>query len=611
MNKFKRSIFILLLAFFASNCTEEPIEHNRPPSVSNYVPLSVEEARDYFESHAECLEGLYFREKPSTKSTDWKLQLSPRWEDAAVRTLDSSSMVELPLSSNAWLIAKRNIVKGKSRASDVTTGFRKLVIRERKNGSMQQFVITVIPTGKKSGWFVAHPEKFNFFGGEGFNGYVFCSTLEGKFTGVYEYVDGVRYRRHLELNVEIPVQTKGAAEEYPEEGEYATISMFNAPMEDSDNIPESPDGEKPGGCNHHDVYDPNCPYCLDDVPVIGSKCHECGKAVCVCCSFCGRYPCQCPPPDPGAFPEPVPCWNCGDIHCDGECYIHGGPSQDDDKEEEKCPECGNNPCTCCAICHKDPCECPKINISLNKNTVDLGTKIQVNVSIGNTTANCNYISYSLTKDGRVTSKSFTYSQLSYETIVRDVGEFEVSVEAGFDGLDRWYESENTVKFTCQFPSIYTIKEIPAVKAGMEDAWAKTLADADENGCREYGGVIMLNTTTDKENDYSFVLKTGEWCGYEEEEYSVTLDYQENHYGFENGGNFCVMLFHAHPPLWNCPLPNKKRPLGPSKADMDNHGHFPAIVWDFDNQYLTELTPAVPKEQCIRKEYIYGVERRKN
>lgn len=335
MTKFKKSIFILLLAFFASNCTEDPIEHNRPPSGFNYVPLSVEEARDYFESHAECLEGLYFREKPSTKNTDWKLQLSPRWEDAAVRTLDSSSMVELPLSANAWLIAKRNIVKGESRASDVTTGFRKLVIRERKNGSMQQFLITVIPTGSKAGWFIAHPEKFNFFGGEGFNGYVFCSTLEGKFTGVYEYVDGVRYRRRLELNTEIPVQTKGAVAEYPEEGEYATISMFNAPMEDSDNIPESPDGEKPSGCNHHDIYDPNCPYCLDEVPVIGSKCHECGKAICVCCSFCGRYPCQCPPPDPGAFPEPVPCWNCGDIHCDGECYIHGGPSQDDDNEEEK------------------------------------------------------------------------------------------------------------------------------------------------------------------------------------------------------------------------------------------------------------------------------------
>ncbi|HIX04370.1 MAG TPA: hypothetical protein H9863_09710 [Candidatus Odoribacter faecigallinarum] len=199
----KRIILILLLGVLVSNCAEEPVEHSRPPSGNDYVPLSVGEAREYFESHAECLEGLYFREKPSTKSTDWKLQLSPRWEDAAVRTLDSSSMVELPLSSNAWLIAKRNIVKGESRASDVTTGFRKLVIRERKNGSMQQFVITVIPTGKKSGWFVAHPEKFNFWGGEGFNGYVFCSTLEGKFTGVYEYVDGVRYRRHLELDAEI------------------------------------------------------------------------------------------------------------------------------------------------------------------------------------------------------------------------------------------------------------------------------------------------------------------------------------------------------------------------------------------------------------------------
>ena len=258
-----------------------------------------------------------------------------------------------------------------------------------------------------------------------------------------------------------------------------------------------------------------------------------------------------------------------------------------------------------------PCTCPQITITLNKTLVDLGTKIKIDVSIGNTTANCNYISYSLTQGGQVGSTSFNHSQLSYETIVRDVGEYEVSVEAGFDGLDGWYESENTVKFTCQFPSIYTIKEIPVVRAGMADAWAKTLADADESGCREYGGVIMLNTTTDKENDYSFVLKTGKWCEYEEEKYSVNLDYQENNHGFKYGGNFCVMLFHTHPPLWNCPISSKWRYLGPSEDDLTNHTKIPAIVWDFDNQYLAELTPAVPREQCTRKEYIYGIERRKN
>ena len=80
-----------------------------------------------------------------------------------------------------------------------------------------------------------------------------------------------------------------------------------------------------------------------------------------------------------------------------------------------------------------PCTCPQITITLNKTLVDLGTKIKIDVSIGNTTANCNYISYSLTQGGQVGSTSFNHSQLSYETIVRDVGEYEVSVEAGFEG----------------------------------------------------------------------------------------------------------------------------------------------------------------------------------
>ena len=36
-----------------------------------------------------------------------------------------------------------------------------------------------------------------------------------------------------------------------------------------------------------------------------------------------------------------------------------------------------------------------------------------------------------------------------------------------------------------------------------------------------------------------------------------------------------------------------------------------INWNFENQYFIELTPDTPKEQCTKKEYIYGVERRKN
>lgn len=611
-----------------------PPEENGPPGEDIY--FSIPAAKTYFENNAQDLaflrfsDSIPFMQTRSSSSSD----LIPEWDKAIMSTNNQVNLIELPIRSNTLLVSTRNKIKdGQIMISRTNASTARLIVARRKNGLTDMFIATLVPSLKNNPKSIESMKNFRYLGGSDFTGIVFCSTLEGRFVEACQYTNGKRSGR-VEISIKKQLEAKGI--DFKNESYESVVLHQNIKT-------RSGTYQFDEKCEFHpEQNSSDCPFCLDEVVVkvcakCGAKLEEGQFCFCQICDGCHNIKTSCTCGDEKPAPQRCPvchiipciaCSLCGNHYCYGSCSDRppSGSGSNPDPNPEPNPEPDPILCTCskCPRCHRciNPqtpnctrCICPslEIGISLNSTTIELGEKLQIRVTCNDFNAKCNYIAYYISKNGDERSvRSFNSSpQLAIEEMIRQPGTYKVHAEAQFDHYNSFFSS-NELSFTCVYPSIHKIKGLAVVQNGMNTAWANTLSSADKHGSQEYGGVVMIHTQPGKDGQYTFVPKAGNKTSYDKNIVDIELDWTDNSINdFRNGGDYCIMIFHTHPPLWHCTDKKKERPLGPSELDILNHTRIPAIVYDFDKEIISSYTPETPRDSCIRKEYIYGPERRIN
>ena len=344
MQNRKFTILQVLWLFLLFACQSEL---DLPPGAGGADDLSnfnVRAAQAWFEDNAHDLALLRFTDsaKVSTRA-GFTAELSPEWDKAIHSVRPEVSLVEIPIRSNAVSIfTERNFRDGKSYRSRQILTFRRLMVARRADGHTLMFVVTVLPDFAKPGQGIAENTKnFRYLGGEGFNGRVFCSTLEGRFVEAWQYVDGKRFR--LQVTTRRHLLERG---DDLSSGEYQALSLTNGISTRAGTYWDNESGGGGSGyCQFHPQYPAStCPYCLDEVIVRACqwchrsleageecycRCRWCGYSPCRCCFHCQSYPCRCssPPLCPYCLQNPcTKCTRCGSHYCLGVCGSTGGGS---------------------------------------------------------------------------------------------------------------------------------------------------------------------------------------------------------------------------------------------------------------------------------------------
>ena len=142
-----------------------------------------------------------------------------------VKETVSNRQIEVPLKSYTDNIGKEILVEngeyGKDHQQELT---RRLIIARHDTCQTDMFIITIVPSMDYGGDVVKSVEDFRYLGGGDFTGYVFCSTLEGKFFKAFSYTDGKSNGR---LNVATKSQLEYLRKVAPESIENCVIFRFH------------------------------------------------------------------------------------------------------------------------------------------------------------------------------------------------------------------------------------------------------------------------------------------------------------------------------------------------------------------------------------------------
>lgn len=330
-------ILILLpsLIFYACRDELEPSSSRQREGEG----FSISQARDYFEKYATDLSFIHINEEEHTKTrnSSSKIELTPNWDKAIHTVGEKVTMIEVPVKANALLLGTcRYFEQGKFIYSTGEISQVRLVVAKRDNGDIDMFVATLVPSGRFYNT-QKDMDDFRYLGGQGnFTGKVFCSTLDGHFVEVHQYIGG----KYLARAKAIPRANLEEHDIHLEELDYETIRFVRGVLTRSGtyDFDESEDSES-STCSYHPTYEADeCPFCLDEVVIIA--CKNCGKSLdydeicsctctkclqypCICCIFCGTYPCHCST----CHSDPcTKCSRCGAHYCYGQCagYIGGG-----------------------------------------------------------------------------------------------------------------------------------------------------------------------------------------------------------------------------------------------------------------------------------------------
>ena len=350
MNKRKTVLFLLsvLLAGWAVySCSMDELEAPAFEDSGRYGGFGAREARAYFEANATDLSVPCFDPKPGSKSS-WRdnIELIPEWGEAIETGHSAVSLIEVPLKSYTDNIGKEILVEngeyGKDHQQELT---RRLIIARHDTCQTDMFIITIVPSMDYGGDVVKSVEDFRYLGGGDFTGYVFCSTLEGKFFKAFSYTDGKSNGR---LNVATKSQLEYLRKVAPESIENCVIFRFQElPRLSQKTYTKSSDwpddwcshGCPPGGCEtcsphggsggsgsgsgsgwqpgDGDGDDTTIDYELGEVIVPGTRLCPggCKQPINMCTCLCdcgsGKYKrvCTCaeyPAPDPEKDKDPTP-----------------------------------------------------------------------------------------------------------------------------------------------------------------------------------------------------------------------------------------------------------------------------------------------------------------
>ena len=367
-NSIMKRLFCIVCVFLSLFSCEDELETS-PPSQEVYVSnFGISSARRYFESTAKDLSYLSFRDdRPQTRAgLSTEAELVPQWEKALFSSNDEVELVEVPLHTGADMYSTtRNIQSGEQVMAKSFPSTMRLIIARRTSGDTLMFVTTLVPTLARSPHPVKSMNNFCYLGGGDFTGKVFCSTLEGRFVEVCQYVNG-RRAGSLKATTRSQLEARGV-----DLNTMSYESITWSPASVVLNEQYGDEGLNPGGgsgmCSFHPSYPAeSCPYCIEEVivrscqycgarleagEVCDCRCDVCGSYPCKCCFYCGTYPCICESDCEICRPLPcMACEKCGDHFCFGTC-------EEEPDSGNTCPygKCDGNPCTCCPIC-EGPCK---------------------------------------------------------------------------------------------------------------------------------------------------------------------------------------------------------------------------------------------------------------
>ncbi len=156
-----------------------------------------------------------------------------------------------------------------------------------------------------------------------------------------------------------------------------------------------------------------------------------------------------------------------------------------------------------------------------------------------------------------------------------------------------------------FPGRSKVLARQEVQTGMAQSWASTLSAANAYNTQEFGGIVMIDTRGSAPQ-YRYIHHQGPKVGYPESAH-IKMDYDDSFSRDPRyGGQFAVMGFHTHPPLFNYTGTDiLRRLVGPS--DGDNIDALPQVVQDFVgiNGIHTNRDPKNSPTQL----YYYSVDKR--
>ena len=363
-----KRLYCIVCVFLSLFSCEDELETS-PPSKETYVSnFGISSARRYFESTAKDLSYLSFRDdRPQTRAgLSTEAELVPQWEKARFSSNDEVELVEVPLHTGADMYSTtRNVQSGEQVMAKSFPSTMRLIIARRTSGDTLMFVTTLVPTLARSPHPVKSMNNFRYLGGGDFTGKVFCSTLEGRFVEVCQYVNG-RRAGSLKATTRSQLEARGV-----DLNTMSYESITWSPASVVLNEQYGDEGLNPGGgsgmCSFHPSYPAeSCPYCIEEVivrscqycgarleagEVCDCRCDVCGSYPCKCCFYCGTYPCICESDCEICRPLPcMACEKCGDHFCFGTC-------EEEPDSGNTCPygKCDGNPCTCCPIC-EGPCK---------------------------------------------------------------------------------------------------------------------------------------------------------------------------------------------------------------------------------------------------------------
>ena len=136
--------------------------------------------------------------------------------------------------------------------------------------------------------------------------------------------------------------------------------------------------------------------------------------------------------------------------------------------------------------------CIGVKVNISRSPVTLGDFYTITLDITPEDAECHHIGYYIVENG----KEFVLPQeggmsRTHTVMARAPGDFQIKAEVMRTGCDGVFSGSTNVKHL--FPARSDIIKQRVFLDGVKIAWAKSLAAADAHGCREYGGVVMINT----------------------------------------------------------------------------------------------------------------------
>ena len=569
------------------------------------------EAQSYFERTAEDirLPRMSARRYELTRSTDLSSEvITPRWRKQKTGKYGKGdiSTVEVPLAGNIYRrgIYYENYSRGAKLLLAARVHTSLVIQKHHPSGEIRYFVTTVIEKQKSSWLNPRNKYDFGYTKRKGLNGLMVISDMKGRTLESFYFENGRQRRVRLVSSAE-------------KEGISSSeiITVFRLLGEPASGI-FTRSGEGGFDNGNGSTENPFCPLCMK----LAKNC-ECHVEIVV-------PPLPEPPEeDPEGPEDPWRCIYCGSPYCSGSCTEGGYIPQPP-------PAPGDNVCphVPCAICRKmirlpegtplsqncsfhEYCEnegmCIGVKVNISRSPVTLGDFYTITLDITPEDAECHHIGYYIVENGQefVLPQEGGMSR-THTVMARAPGDFQIKAEVMRTGCDGVFSGSTNVKHL--FPARNDIIKQRVFLDGVKIAWAKSLAAADAHGCREYGGVVMINTREDNTGGlYRFEHSEGAKTPYGTPLTTVDLKYTESHFGPNQGGEYCVLLFHTHFPLWNYkgskPI---KRELGPSSLDIENHTEIPAEVMDFRHPSGI-IRHSTPKEEYVNTEklYHYGPERR--